>query len=277
MTAKVGVGLRPTHYPYIQSNWPTEVDHFEVISENYMYSRGRPLETLLRIRERYPILAHGVSMSIMSADGVPEDYLEKLRDFYSLIEPKVCSDHLCWTGNAHNNIHDLLPFPFTKSFLELAITNISKVQDYLGRSMAFENLSAYISFGESNYSEWDFLVQACKTTGAKILLDLNNIWVNATNFKFDPQEYIDAIPLDIIAQIHLGGPTDTGKFLFDTHSTEVPEKVWHLLMTNSQRFSHIPVIVERDDEIPDFPMLLDELRHARQILVPSQRKTNASF
>ena len=277
MAVKIGVGLRPTHYPYIQSNWPTEVDHFEVISENYMFSRGRPLETLLKIRERYPILAHGVSMSIMSAEGIPELYLKKLRDFYSLIEPKVCSDHLCWTGNAHNNIHDLLPFPFTKSFLELAVSNISKAQNFLGRPMAFENLSAYISFGESECTEWDFLVQVCRASGAKLLLDLNNIWVNATNFKFDPQKYIEAIPSDIIAQIHLGGPTDTGKFLFDTHSTEVPEQVWQLLQTNSQRFSQIPVIIERDDEIPEFPILLNELRQARQILESGQRRANASL
>lgn len=231
-----------------------------------MFSRGRPIETLLKIRERYPVLAHGVSMSIMSAEGVSRDYLQKLKDFYALIEPQVTSDHLCWTGNAHSNIHDLLPFPFTKPFFDLAVANISKVQDFLGRAMTFENLSAYISFGESTYTEWDFLVQVCRTSGAKLLLDLNNIWVNATNFKFDPQVYIAAIPTDVIAQIHLGGPTDTGKFLFDTHSTEVPRKVWELLDINSERFSGIPIIIERDDEIPDFPVLMNEVQQARKIL-----------
>lgn len=277
MTAKIGVGLRPTHYSYIQSHWPKEIDHFEVISENYMFSRGRPIETLLKIRERYPILAHGVSMSIMSAEGVSSDYLKKLKEFYSLTEPQVTSDHLCWTGNAHSNIHDLLPFPFSKDFFDLAVSNISKVQDFLGRSMALENLSAYISFENSEYSEWDFLVQVCRASGAKLLLDLNNIWVNATNFKFDPQVYIAAIPPDVIAQIHLGGPTDTGKFLFDTHSTEVPEQVWALLKNNSDRFSGIPVILERDDEIPEFPVLLTEVRRAREILDKNQGGKSASL
>jgi len=143
--------------------------------------------------------------------------------------------------------------------------------------MTFENLSAYIGFDDSQYTEWDFLVQVCRASGAKLLLDLNNIWVNATNFNFDPQVYIAAIPTDVIAQIHLGGPTDTGKFLFDTHSTEVPEQVWALLKNNSDRFSGIPIIIERDDEIPEFPVLLREVHRAREILDKNQGGKNASL
>lgn len=277
MSSKLGVGLRPTHYSYIQSEWPKEIDCFEIIAENYMFSQGRPLETLLKIRDRYPIFVHGVSMSIMSYGGVPVEYLSKLKAFYSVVEPQIVSDHLCWTGNAHNNIHDLLPFPFTKSFLDLAVNNIAKVQDYLGRTVAFENLSAYLQFEDSQFCEWDFLVKVCKISGAKLLLDLNNVWVNASNFGFDPQTFIDSIPKEIIAQIHLGGPIDTGKFLFDTHSTEVPPEVWMLLQKNCERFSGIPLIVERDDEIPAFPVLMNELSQARGILGNVKENTFATL
>ncbi len=266
LSARVGVGLRPTHYSKILEVWPKEVDHFEVISENYMFSQGRPLETLLKIREHYPIFAHGVSMSVMSAVGPSDDYLKALKSFYNLIKPEITSDHLCWTGHAHDNLHDLLPFPFTNEFLDLAVRNISKVQDVLGRSMAFENLSAYMAFKNSDFTEWEFLKEVCLRSGAKLLFDLNNAWVNAVNFGYDPLLCVNSIPKKIVAQIHLGGPTDTGKFLFDTHSTKIPDEVWGILHQTAARFHDIPIIIEWDSDIPEFDVLLGEVKKARSII-----------
>jgi len=266
MAIECGVGLRPTHYSHVLEHLPRDVDFFEIISENYMYSEGRPREWLTRIREHYPIHAHGVSMSIFSSEGVNIPYLQKLRDFADAFEPRLVSDHACWTGADRDNAHDLLPFPMTKEFLELGLANIGRAQDIIKRPLAFENLSAYLAFESSTFQEWDFLVELCRRSGCRLLLDLNNLWVNGQNLGFDPAHFVAAIPSELIAQLHLGGPTDDGRFLFDTHSTAVPEPVFALLERFAAKLHSVPLIVERDGDIPTFEALAAECARARRIL-----------
>ena len=262
----VGVGLRPLHYPFILEHWPEEIDWFEAISENYMDTRGRPRTILRKVRERYPVALHGVSMSIASAHGVDRDYLRRLRELADEIQPFLVSDHLCWTGTPGNNLHDLLPFPYTEEFLKVVEQNVLRVQDVLGRSMVFENVSSYLSFPDSEMTEHAFLIELCQRTGCRMLLDVNNAWVNACNHAFEAEIFLDAVPQELIAQIHLAGPTDYGDFLFDTHSGEVPEKVWNLFKHLAPKLKNVPVLIEWDENIPDFPILALEASRARGLL-----------
>ncbi|MBI1814690.1 MAG: DUF692 domain-containing protein [Deltaproteobacteria bacterium] len=259
-----GVGLRPTHYPYIFEHWPA-VDWFEVISENFMVCGGRPLHTLTRIRERYPIVLHGVSLSIGSADPLNLEYLGELRRLMQRFEPAWVSDHLCWTGVGGHNLHDLLPLPFTAEALAHVVERVQRVQDALGRRIALENVSSYLTFCHSMMPEWEFLAAVAERADCGILLDVNNIYVSAVNHRFDPIEYMRAIPIDRVWQFHLAGHSDHGDYLLDTHDHPVKEAVWDLYVEALHRFGAVSTLIEWDDKIPEFPEVQAHADRARSL------------
>lgn len=258
-----GVDLKHQHFPYLLERPQTKVDWFEVISENFMNTRGYPLETLMKIREDYPISLHGVGMSIGQHHDLDHNYLKKLKELINLIDPILVSDHLCWTGAPDRKAHNLLPLPYNQETLNKVVSRIQKIQDYLGREVSFENVSAYFELKSSTYSEWEFLREVSKKSGSKILLDINNIYVNSKNHKFDPYEYLDAINEDLISEIHLAGHTDTGSFLFDTHSTSVCSDVWELYQYKIKNKKNIYTLIEWDEDVPEFKELEAEAIKAR--------------
>lgn len=260
-----GVGLRSTHFPYLETSPDICIKWFEAVSENYMDSSGRPRIILNKIRERYPIALHGVSMNLLSTDGLNELYLQNLKLLIDEIEPFIVSDHLCWTGTKPSNIHDLLPFPYTEESLKIVCQNIDQAQSKLGRNLVIENVSTYMTFKQSEYTEWDFLIEVSKRTDAKLLLDINNIYVSSANHSFDPINYINAIPAEIVSQVHLAGYTDMGDFLFDTHSKPVYPKVWELFRLFIEKAPNVPFMMEWDEDIPAFPILENEVKKAIEI------------
>lgn len=260
-----GVGLRPTHYPFLSEKKPVHAQWFEVISENYMDTFGRPLATLEKIRSEYPIAAHGVSMSIGAPTGLNFEYLKKLKSFVDRVQPQIVSDHFCWTGTGGYNFHDLLPIPFTKKYQEELVARIDRVQSFLGRKIFLENVSSYITYKISEMSEWEFISEVCQRSGCGLLFDVNNLYVNATNYDFDPQTYIENIPPKAIGQIHLAGFTDRGSFLFDTHSAPVYSEVWKLYKKVVEHAPNVPVIIEWDENLPEFSELEAEAKKAKTI------------
>ncbi|NKB82044.1 MAG: DUF692 family protein [Nitrospirales bacterium] len=263
--ADIGVGLRPTHYPYLETRPPTRVRWFEAISENYMDSEGRPLAMLELIRSDYPVALHGVSLSIASAEGLRPHYLAQLKKLTDRIEPFLVSDHLCWTGLNPSNLHDLLPIPFSEEALQLILKHVDQVQTTLGRQILLENVSTYIQPRGSVYTEWEFLTAVATQSGCRLLLDVNNLYVNARNHHFDPMIFLDAIPAHLIGQVHLAGYTDMGTYLFDTHSRPVYPPVWELFEHLIGRIPNVPILIEWDEDIPDFPILEQEALKAAQI------------
>lgn len=259
-----GLGMRPPHYEeFLGGRVP--VDFVEVISENFMLDGGRPLHILDGVREHYPVALHGVSMSIGSADGLDHDYLGRLRLLVDRIDPAVVSDHLCWTRIEGFNSHDLLPLPYTREALDLACANISKAQDILGRAMLIENPSTYLDFAQSEMSEWTFLGEMSARTGCFLLLDVNNVYVNATNHGFDPLAYLGGIAAGRVRQIHLAGHSQGKEMLIDTHDRPVPPPVWALYEKACQLIGPVATMIERDDNIPPLDDLLDELAIARDL------------
>lgn len=259
-----GLGLRPAHYSAILQGGKG-VDWFEIISENYMIEGGRPHHNLMAVRAHYPIVMHGVSLSLGSSDPLNQDYLKNLKALAGKVEPSWISDHLCWTGIAHTNMHDLLPLPYSEEALSHVAARIHQVQDFLGQAFVVENVSSYVTFKESEMSEWAFLAELVKRTGCKLLLDVNNVYVSSFNHEFDPREYIDALPLDCVQQIHLAGHENNGTHIIDTHDHPVIDQVWDLYAHTLKRFGPIATMIERDDHIPPFEELVAELDHARQI------------
>ena len=259
-----GLGMRPAHYDeFLGGNVP--VDFIEVISENFMVDGGRPLHILDRVRTHYPVALHGVSMSIGSADGLDIGYLRRLRSLVDRIDPVVVSDHLCWTRIEGFNSHDLLPLPYTQEALDLVCANVSEAQDILGRALLIENPSTYLEFSHSEMSEWAFLDEMSARTGCFLLLDVNNIYVNAANHRFDPLAYLEGIPADRVRQIHLAGHSQGKDLLIDTHDQPVPSPVWALYETAIQMTGPVATMIERDDRIPPLAELLDELAIAREL------------
>jgi hypothetical protein len=263
-----GVGLRRPHYTRIAEENPSEaapaVDWFEVISENFMVDGGRPLEVLEGVRARYPIVMHGVSLSIGSSDPLNRGYLNALRALVRRVEPAWLSDHLCWTGVGGRNLHDLLPLPYTEETVRHVAGRIREVQDILGRTMLIENVSSYIAFRSSRLSEWEFLSAVAEEADCAILLDLNNIFVSAFNHRFDPLRYIDAIPPRRVVQFHLAGHSDHGSYLLDTHDHPIRPEVWTLYEHAVRRFGRVPTLIEWDDNIPEFEVLAAAAEEARQ-------------
>ena len=268
-----GLGLRKPHYAdFLDGDAPVAVDFVEVISENFMVPGGKPRDILRRVRERHPVALHGVSMSVGSADGVDRDYLARLRLLVDEIEPMVVSDHLCWTRIEGFNSHDLLPLPYTEEALEIVCANIAIAQDMLGRAMLIENPSSYICFDDAPMSEWEFLDAMCARTGCGLLLDVNNIYVSATNHGFDPLAYLAGVPADRVGQIHLAGHSQGRELLIDTHDQAVPPQVWALYEKAMARIGPVPTMIERDDNIPQLGELLDELRIARRLARADERR-----
>lgn len=260
-----GIGLRTEHYEPITREWPA-IDWFEAITENFMDSGGRPLQILERVRARYPMALHGVSLSIGSTDPLNARYLERLKILVDRIEPAIVSDHLCWTGVDGENLHDLLPLPFTDEALRHVAGRVEQVQEFLGRKILLENVSSYVTYRHSVMPEWEFLTAVARRAGCGILLDLNNVYVNSVNHQFDPAEYVRKVPPELVGQFHLAGHTDMGKFLFDTHSKPVIEQVWNLYREALKLYGPISTLIEWDEDIPPLPRLLEEAGRAKAIL-----------
>ena len=258
-----GLGLRVKHYPYIFEHWP-QVDWFEIISENFMDTDGRPKHNLARIAERYPVVMHGIAMSIGTVDPLNSDYLAKLKKLIDWLNPAWISDHLCWTGIAHKNSHDLLPVPYTEEALKHIVTRIKQVQDFLGRPIALENPSTYLEFKTSHIPEAEFIAEMAKESGCQLLLDVNNVYVSCYNHRLDAKAYIDALPLDNVVQIHLSGHTNHGTHIIDTHDDYVVDEVWALYKYVVYKAGRTPnTMIEWDDNIPEFDVLYTELGKAK--------------
>jgi uncharacterized protein len=258
-----GVGLRRDHFDRVLSA-PTSVDWFEVISENFMVRGGRPLDVLTRVRRDYPVVMHGVSLSIGSSDPLDESYLARLRDLAERIEPAWVSDHLCWTGVGGHNAHDLLPLPYTEEALAHVVARVTRVQEILGRRIALENVSSYLTFTASTMPEWEFLREVARRADCGILLDVNNIFVSSVNHRFDPVAYVEGIPVDRVWQFHLAGHSDHGTYLLDTHDHPVREEVWDLYRRAVARFGRVATLVEWDGNIPAWDRLEAESGRARE-------------
>jgi len=263
-TLGFGLGLRAKHYPYIYEHSP-EVDWFEIISENFMDTDGRPKRHLERIKERYPVVMHGVSLSIGTIDPLNSEYLSKLKALADWLQPAWVSDHLCWTGNAHRNTHDLLPVPYTEEALSHVISRIHQVQEILGRPLIIENPSTYFEYSDSTMSEAEFITHMAQGTGCGLLLDVNNVYVSCYNHRLDPKTYLDALPLERVVQIHLAGHTNKGTHIVDTHDGHVIEEVWALYRYVISKAGIINTMIEWDDKIPDFPVLYAELDKAKEV------------
>ncbi len=261
----LGVGLRTQHYPYLMQN-ACEVDFFEIISENYMDDFGYGRKVIEHLRKDTPFVMHGVSMSIGSTDPINYNYLDKLLELAEFVQPEWISDHLCWTGIANINTHDLLPLPLNRESLQHVTERVLKIQDYIKRSLIIENPSTYLEFVASDIKENDFLTQLCNNTNCELLLDVNNVFVSATNHNFDPQEYIYNLPHHAIKQVHLAGPTKYNNLLVDTHDKPVPTKVWELYQMVHQLTGGVSTLLEWDANIPDYPDLVKEIGLAKEVI-----------
>ncbi|NCN27462.1 DUF692 domain-containing protein [bacterium] len=262
-----GLGLRPPHYKQVLSG-ESKANWFEVISENFLgFSDtavgGSSLKRLLKIRENYPIVLHGVSMSIGGSDPMNMSYLKKLKQLIEIVEPEWVSDHLCWTGVHGRNLHDLLPLPYTKETLQHVSTRILQVQDYLQRPMVIENVSSYVEFKESTMSEWKFVAELAKTSNCGLLCDINNIFVSAHNHQNNPRDYIDTLPAEHIVQYHLAGPSKKGDLFIDTHSGPMMPEAWKIYEYALEKIGHRSTMIEWDSKIPSLQRLEAELDKAR--------------
>lgn len=260
-----GLGLRSPHYSYLEQKPATSVGWFEVISENYFRTQGRPRKILETIRADYPISCHGVSLSIAAYEEFDWNYLLDLKNFYHEIEPFQISDHLCFTGLANNNLHNLLPFAYNRENLEHLKERIDTVQNFLGRPLAFENLSAYFDYHHSTMTEWDFISELTKTTQCDLLLDLNNVFVNSFNHQFNPHDFLNAIPLSRVKEIHLAGFSERDGFYFDTHSRPLYPELIELYKWVLARKKDIPVLFEWDEDIPSFEVLENQIKELRSL------------
>jgi len=270
-----GLGLRVDHYDAILASQPA-IDWFEVLSENYLVPGGRPLHYLMRFRERYPLAMHGVSLSIGSTAPLDREYLRQLKALAERVQPAWISDHLCWTGVAGRNTHDLLPLPYTEEALTHVAGRVRTVQDFLGRRILLENVSSYVTFRDSQLTEWQFLTEIATRADCLILLDVNNIHVSAVNHEFDPLEYLQAIPVERVQQIHLAGHENHGNYLVDTHDSNVSDPVWQLYAAAVRRFGAVATMIERDDHIPPLEELCAELDTARALCARTLAQPDAA-
>ena len=258
-----GLGLRTQHYNSILETMPN-IDWLEVISENYMVPGGKPLHFLDRIRAEYPVVMHGVSLSIGSTTAFDKDYLRDLRKLVDRVEPAWISDHLCWTGVHGQNMHDLLPLPYTEETAKHVAERVDIVQDYLGRRILLENVSSYASYVDSSMTEWEFISLICEKADCLLLLDVNNIYVSSYNHQFDAKAFIDGVPTNRVQQIHLASHHNHG-YIIDTHDAPVIDPVWDLYRHVLSRFGSVSTMIERDDQIPELDELVQELQIARDI------------
>jgi len=258
----VGIGLRTVHYPHILEKKP-EIDFFEILSENYMSTGGRPLWTLDQVAERYPIVMHGVSMSIGSVDPLNFEHLGKLKALAARVKAHWVSDHLCWTGVAGRNTHDLLPMPLSEEALRHVVARVRTVSDFLERPLILENASTYAEFTSSSMPEWEFFARLMDEADCGMLLDVNNVYVSSFNHGFDPIAYLDAVPPERVVQYHLAGHTNKGTHIIDTHNDYVIDEVWKLYDHSVRRTGNVATLLEWDADIPAFEVVHAEALKAR--------------
>ncbi|MDJ0880344.1 MAG: DUF692 domain-containing protein [Gammaproteobacteria bacterium] len=270
-----GLGLRSDHYQEIIDQQPKEIDWFEIISENYMIDGGKPLYFLDKIRQDYPMVMHGVSMSIGSTDPLNMEYLQQLKNLIDRVEPIWFSDHLCWTGVDHKNMHDLLPLPYTEEAVNHIADRIGQVQDFIGRQMLIENLSSYITYTTDAMTEWEFLSAVCEKADCNILLDVNNIYVSSYNHHFDPLEYLKGVPAERVWQHHLAGHENNGNLIIDTHDHPIIDPVWDLYDKTAALLGPVSTMIERDGNIPPLADVIAELNRAREIATPHYHANHA--
>ena len=259
-----GLGLRPEHYQAVLQTLPP-VDWFEVISENFMGEGGNPRRVLHAVREHYPVVLHGVSMSLGSVSPLDQNYLKRLKQLIKEVEPAWVSDHLCWSALGSHTVHDLWPLPYTEEALTLLIARVSQVQEFLGRQILVENVSSYVTFCQSTMSEWEFLTALAQGADCGLLLDINNIYVTHRNHGFDPQVFVDGIPAVRVGQFHLAGHSDMGTHVLDTHDHPICDAVWDLYRYALRRFGHVSALVEWDDNMPPLADLVGCVAQAREI------------
>ncbi|MBI4694565.1 MAG: DUF692 domain-containing protein [Gammaproteobacteria bacterium] len=270
-----GLGLRKDHYDDILASRPA-VDFFEIITENYLGAGGVPWHHLERIRADYPIVMHGVSLSIGGTDPLDRAYLGAVRELAARLDAPWVSDHLCWTGVGGRNLHDLLPVPLTEAALDHVVARVGIAQDLLGRRLVLENVSSYVRFTEADMTEWEFLAALAERADCLLLLDVNNVYVNAVNHGFDPYAYLAGIPRGRVQQFHLAGHTNHGAYIIDTHDEPVVSAVWELFGAAVARFGPVPALLERDDNIPLLPVLLEELAQMRQLCAVAHPREDAA-
>ncbi len=266
--ASAGIGLRSAHVHEILETRPA-LGWVEVHSENY-FGRGIPRHYLERIRADYPVSLHGVGLSLGSTDALDRRHLAALRELVDAIEPVFISEHLSWSSVGGRHLNDLLPLPYTREALEHTADRVAEIQDRLGRQILVENISSYLEFTQSAMPEWEFLAELANRSGCAVLLDVNNIYVSATNHGFDAYRYLQAIPVDAVQEMHLAGFTrktwDGGEILIDTHNRRVVPEVWRLYATAVARFGCTPTLIEWDSDLPPLAVLLDEARQAQAIM-----------
>lgn len=260
-----GIGLRSAHYDYVLRHRPSGVDWFELVTENYLAPGGRPRSILREVRADYPVVLHGLSFNIGTAEAPDWGYLAQLKALIAEAQPEWVSDHLCWTGLDGYTSHDLLPISYNEQSLQRCADKVGQIQDYLGRKIVLENPSLYIGFRSATMSEPEFINALVKRTGCEILLDVNNVYVSAFNLGLDPYAYVDALHPQAIRQFHLAGHTNNNSHIIDTHDHPVSVEVWRLYEHACARFGPVATLLERDDHIPEFPVLLEELQQARAL------------
>ncbi len=263
-----GIGLRPTHQAEILRRAPRgelRVEWFEALSENYMVSGGRPLRVLDQVRGYAPVALHGVSLNLGSSDPLDENYLDALVRLVDRVDPAWVTDHLCWTGVGGAHLHDLLPLPYTQASVAHVAQRIRRVQERIGRRMAVENVSSYLSYQADEMTEWEFLTAVADAADCGILLDVNNVFVSAHNHAFDPIEYLDAVPSERVFQIHLAGHSQQGPLLIDSHDHPVRDEVWALYAHALERIGPVSTLIEWDDRIPDLDEMEREALRARAV------------
>ncbi len=260
----VGIGLRNVHFGHVLENWP-ELDWFEILSENFMHTGGRPMHVLDQVAERYPIVMHGVSLNVGSTDPLDMDYLRELKNLRDRCRAVFVSDHLCWTGVDGKNLHDLLPMPYTEEALRHLVERVGQVQDFLGEPLILENPSTYVEFTHSAMTEWDFLGQLAKESGCGLLLDINNVYVSTQNHGWDPHAYLKGAPWDRVVYFHLAGHTRYDTHLLDTHDGVVCDEVWELYAEAVQLSGGRSILMEWDAEIPSFEEVRAESWKARAL------------
>jgi uncharacterized protein (UPF0276 family) len=278
----LGVGLRTVHFQHILREQPA-VDWFEIISENFIDSGGRPRYVLEQIAERYPVVMHGVSLSIGSTDPLNFEYLARLKRLAKEVGARWVSDHLCWTGVAGYNTHDLLPVPLDEETLTHVVRRVRIVQDILERPLVLENPSSYLTFAHQSMSEWEFLTRLSDETDCGLLLDVNNVYVSSVNHDFDPVEYVRNVPHERVVQFHLAGHTNCRTHLIDTHDGHVIDPVWELYRLAHQLTGGAATLLEWDARIPEFPVVHAEVLKAKQYMrgefqfaVPTQPSAHTS-
>jgi uncharacterized protein (UPF0276 family) len=254
-----GAGLRPPHYPDLLARPSTSIEWFEIITENFLTTQGRPRWVLEKIRADYPVAFHGVSLSIGSPEALNWDYLKLLKNLIADFSPFIVSDHFCWTGLQNNNTHNLLPLPLNQKTIDHLVPRILSIQDFLGRAIALENASAYMQCTHDEIPEWVFIEEICRQSGCGILLDINNLFVTSQNFGLNPEKVLQQVPAHFVRQVHLAGHTDMGTYLFDTHSCSVQAPVWDLYQQWLMQGFSVPTMIEWDDQIPEFLVLEAEV------------------